>query len=186
MGEAIDNYVSTGGMVGAIASGLDTLLSTDDKKATSAVSSASSSNVSSGDSNTNASNVTTTGISSSNITTESSYGMDNSGGSASDADSLSGFSLESGLVKEKEYSTFSRFAKGGISREAAIFGEAGPEAAVPLPDGRSIPVTLDSGIEQAIERMALKVVTAVLSTTEAVKDAGRNATQSANRSQAVR
>jgi hypothetical protein len=32
------------------------------------------------------------------------------------------------------------FARGGISNTAAIFGEAGPEAAVPLPDGRSIPV----------------------------------------------
>jgi hypothetical protein len=32
------------------------------------------------------------------------------------------------------------FARGGVSRSAAIFGEAGPEAAVPLPDGRSIPV----------------------------------------------
>jgi hypothetical protein len=34
------------------------------------------------------------------------------------------------------------FSKGGISRTPAIFGEKGPEAAVPLPDGRSIPVTL--------------------------------------------
>ncbi|MDX0992081.1 tape measure protein [Sinorhizobium medicae] len=33
-----------------------------------------------------------------------------------------------------------QFARGGVSRSAAIFGEAGPEAAVPLPDGRSIPV----------------------------------------------
>ncbi len=33
-------------------------------------------------------------------------------------------------------------ASGGISDRPAIFGEAGPEAAVPLPDGRSIPVTL--------------------------------------------
>jgi tape measure domain-containing protein len=32
------------------------------------------------------------------------------------------------------------FARGGVSNSAAIFGEAGPEAAVPLPDGRSIPV----------------------------------------------
>lgn len=32
------------------------------------------------------------------------------------------------------------FARGGVSKTAAIFGEAGPEAAVPLPDGRSIPV----------------------------------------------
>ncbi|MDR6757842.1 tape measure domain-containing protein [Mycoplana sp. BE70] len=35
-----------------------------------------------------------------------------------------------------------QFASGGISRTAAIFGEAGPEAAVPLPDGRRIPVDL--------------------------------------------
>jgi hypothetical protein len=35
-----------------------------------------------------------------------------------------------------------RYAGGGVSRDAAIFGEAGPEAAVPLPDGRSIPVNL--------------------------------------------
>jgi GH24 family phage-related lysozyme (muramidase) len=33
------------------------------------------------------------------------------------------------------------FARGGVSRSAAIFGEAGPEAAVP--DGRRIPVALD-------------------------------------------
>lgn len=34
------------------------------------------------------------------------------------------------------------YANGGISDKPAIFGEAGPEAAVPLPDGRSIPVDL--------------------------------------------
>jgi hypothetical protein len=34
------------------------------------------------------------------------------------------------------------FSKGGISSSPAIFGEKGPEAAVPLPDGRTIPVTL--------------------------------------------
>lgn len=34
------------------------------------------------------------------------------------------------------------FARGGVSNSAAIFGEAGPEAAVPLPDGRRIPVDL--------------------------------------------
>ena len=38
-----------------------------------------------------------------------------------------------------------RFAGGGVSNTAAIFGEAGPEAAVPLPDGRSIPVTMKGG-----------------------------------------
>ncbi|MDX0622439.1 tape measure protein [Sinorhizobium medicae] len=34
------------------------------------------------------------------------------------------------------------FAQGGVTNEPAIFGEAGPEAAVPLPDGRRIPVDL--------------------------------------------
>ena len=34
------------------------------------------------------------------------------------------------------------FAGGGVSSQASIFGEAGPEAAVPLPDGRRIPVDL--------------------------------------------
>ena len=50
------------------------------------------------------------------------------------------------------------FARGGVSRTAAIFGEAGPEAAVPLPDGRNIPVKLmepripraQSGGQQAV------------------------------------
>ncbi|MBP1856863.1 hypothetical protein [Rhizobium herbae] len=36
----------------------------------------------------------------------------------------------------------STFAGGGVSDRPAIFGEAGPEAAVPLPDGRRIPVDL--------------------------------------------
>lgn len=35
-----------------------------------------------------------------------------------------------------------RFAGGGISSRPAIFGEAGIEAAVPLPDGRHIPVDI--------------------------------------------
>lgn len=37
------------------------------------------------------------------------------------------------------------FARGGIARNASVFGEAGPEAAVPLPDGRRIPVDLNIG-----------------------------------------
>lgn len=34
------------------------------------------------------------------------------------------------------------YAKGGIANQASIFGEDGAEAAVPLPDGRRIPVSL--------------------------------------------
>jgi hypothetical protein len=45
------------------------------------------------------------------------------------------------------------FARGGITKSPAIFGEAGPEAAVPLPDGRTIPVTLKGGLDkEAIAR----------------------------------
>lgn len=38
-----------------------------------------------------------------------------------------------------------KFAKGGITSGPSIAGEAGPEAVVPLPDGRSIPVTMTGG-----------------------------------------
>ena len=38
--------------------------------------------------------------------------------------------------------TLTKFANGGIANEASIFGESGAEAAVPLPDGRSIPVKI--------------------------------------------
>lgn len=36
----------------------------------------------------------------------------------------------------------SKFANGGITRGVSIAGEAGPEAVVPLPDGRTIPVRM--------------------------------------------
>lgn len=39
-------------------------------------------------------------------------------------------------------SSIGLFAGGGVTNKPAIFGEAGPEAAVPLPDGRRIPVDL--------------------------------------------
>jgi len=51
--------------------------------------------------------------------------------------SIFGFAKGGIASRGKPMKTFSR---GGVSRSAAIFGEAGPEAAVPLPDGRSIPV----------------------------------------------
>lgn len=50
----------------------------------------------------------------------------------------------------------SYFAKGGIANKPSIFGEAGPEAAVPLPDGRSIPVTMSGGSWSAIEEYTAK------------------------------
>jgi hypothetical protein len=38
--------------------------------------------------------------------------------------------------------TMRPYAKGGVANSPSIFAEAGPEAAVPLPDGRRIPVDL--------------------------------------------
>ncbi|ASY56494.1 tape measure protein [Sinorhizobium sp. CCBAU 05631] len=55
--------------------------------------------------------------------------------------SLFGFA-KGGIAANGLPRSLPRFANGGISRSAAIFGEAGPEAAVPLPDGRRIPVDL--------------------------------------------
>lgn len=57
------------------------------------------------------------------------------------------------------------FARGGISSTAAIFGETGrPEAAVPLPDGRRIPVDLRapnvSG-RQSTQKVAVTVGVAI-------------------------
>lgn len=55
--------------------------------------------------------------------------------------SLFGFA-DGGVMTPSGPRALRRFAGGGTSNTAAIFGEAGPEAAVPLPDGRSIPVSL--------------------------------------------
>lgn len=55
--------------------------------------------------------------------------------------SLFGFA-DGGIAAHGKPVSLPRFASGGVSRSASIFGEAGPEAAVPLPDGRRIPVDL--------------------------------------------
>ena len=44
----------------------------------------------------------------------------------------------------------SLMAKGGITQGLSIAGEAGPEAVVPLPDGRSIPVTMQGGVGNVV------------------------------------
>jgi hypothetical protein len=47
-----------------------------------------------------------------------------------------------------------KFAKGGIANSPSIAGESGPEAIVPLSDGRSIPVKMDVGeLVDKIEEM---------------------------------
>lgn len=42
--------------------------------------------------------------------------------------------------KDARLENFITYAKGGIARVPSVFGEAGPEVAIPLPDGSRIPV----------------------------------------------
>ncbi len=53
-----------------------------------------------------------------------------------------------------------KYANGGIanSPQVAIYGEAGPEAYVPLPDGRSIPVTMQGGGGQSAPSVQVNVI----------------------------
>lgn len=46
-------------------------------------------------------------------------------------------------AQDSEGGTIKLMKSGGITNGVSIAGEAGPEAVIPLPDGRSIPVTLD-------------------------------------------
>jgi hypothetical protein len=47
-----------------------------------------------------------------------------------------------------------KFAKGGVTSGPSLAGEAGPEAVVPLPDGRTIPVKMDfSELVEKFEEM---------------------------------
>lgn len=67
-----------------------------------------------------------------------------SGGGAGGASIMSLFGFANGgvMTPGRGPASLPRFANGGVSKSAAIFGEAGAEAAVPLPDGRRIPVDL--------------------------------------------
>ena len=67
---------------------------------------------------------------------------------------LSGFDSQDDFDTYYNQTDYPKFANGGIANQASIFGEAGAEAAVPLPDGRSIPVKIinpsnDSNINTA-------------------------------------
>ena len=64
---------------------------------------------------------------------------------------ISGFAL-GGIMSEYGPVPLRKYAAGGIARspQLALYGEAGPEAYVPLPDGRSIPVTMQGGGASAV------------------------------------
>lgn len=69
------------------------------------------------------------------------FGIGGAGGGGILGGLFSIFGLaKGGIVANSRPQPLKTFARGGVSNSAAIFGEAGPEAAVPLPDGRSIPV----------------------------------------------
>lgn len=69
------------------------------------------------------------------------FGIGGAGGGGILGGLFSIFGLaKGGIVANSRPQPLKTFARGGVSSSAAIFGEAGPEAAVPLPDGRSIPV----------------------------------------------
>jgi len=55
--------------------------------------------------------------------------------------SLFGFA-DGGIASRGRPMPIKAYARGGVAKSASVFGEAGPEAAVPLPDGRRIPVDL--------------------------------------------
>lgn len=68
-------------------------------------------------------------------------GAGGAGGASRGLLSIFGFA-GGGVMTQGGPRQLERFAGGGVSNKAAVFGEAGPEAAVPLPDGRRIPVEL--------------------------------------------
>jgi hypothetical protein len=50
------------------------------------------------------------------------------------------------------------FAAGGVTKTPAVFGDDGPEAAVPLPDGRRIPVDLRGAGKSGTPIVNLQIV----------------------------
>ena len=50
-----------------------------------------------------------------------------------------------GLKNIHDANHIEMLAKGGITNGLSIAGEAGPEAVIPLPDGRTVPVKMDTG-----------------------------------------
>jgi len=69
-----------------------------------------------------------------------------SAGAASDADMFASAFANGGIMTNEGPLSLRKYANGGIanSPQVAIYGEAGPEAYVPLPDGRTIPVTINT------------------------------------------
>ena len=73
------------------------------------------------------------------------------------------------VIKMDSKKDLGYFAKGGVTNQPSIFGEAGWEAAVPLPDGRTIPVTIKQVPAQ--KQSNDDVVAIIVESTEALLEA---------------
>lgn len=64
-----------------------------------------------------------------------------------------------GVTGPKSTVPLRTYADGGIARspQLSLYGEAGPEAFVPLPDGRTIPVTMDGSSGSTINNVSVVV-----------------------------
>jgi hypothetical protein len=71
------------------------------------------------------------------------------------------FAANGGVVSSRGAMALNRYAAGGIanSPQVAVFGEGDtPEAYVPLPDGRSIPVSLQGKLTQQSPNVEVNVI----------------------------
>lgn len=90
-------------------------------------------------------------------------GFGGGGGSAFDFSNLPGFAFigsAGGNVVDKQGAVpLKKFARGGITSGPvlSLAGEAGPEAIVPLPDGRSIPVNMRGQGQKSVNIEALSI-----------------------------
>lgn len=90
-------------------------------------------------------------------------GFGGGGGSAFDFSNLPGFafigSAGGNVVNKQGAVPLKKFARGGITSGPvlSLAGEAGPEAIVPLPDGRSIPVNMRGGGQRTVNIEALSI-----------------------------
>ena len=97
------------------------------------------------------------------------------------ASTASSFFANGGIMTSKGPLPLKTYANGGIAKEAqvAVFGEGRqPEAYVPLPDGRSIPVTVNGGNSQTSNMNGNNVVISINVTNNANGTGQETATNS--------
>lgn len=116
------------------------------------------------------------------------------GGSLSFGEGLAASMFPAGYfdVNNPAYGGLTPHARGGIANQASIFGEAGPEAAIPLDSGQRIPIAEIKGdfnkeemkemislLKELVQRQEVTAETTV-QVQKAVEKAGSNARRSGN------